>query len=116
MVNLVALLGACILGAVIFFEVLMRWLHLRVQYLGQQTLALMVWMLLVSALVGLASGLHAWLVPTGAHTPVYSEVEIVALLLGMLGYAYVAVEARRLLIDRLSTDPSIAPSAANAIG
>lgn len=116
MVNLLALLGACILGAIVFFEILMRWLHLRVQYLGQQTLALMVWMLIVSAMVGLASGLHAWLVPTGAHIPVYSEVEIAALLLGMLGYAYVAVEARRLLVDRLSTDPSIAPSAAKAIG
>lgn len=116
LLNFLALLGACIFGAIVFFEVLMRWLHMRVQYLGQQTLALMLWMLIVSAMVGLASGIHAWLVPSGAHAPITTEVEFLALLLGMLGYAYVAVEARRLLIDRLSTDPSIAPSAARAIG
>lgn len=115
-INLLALLGACILGAIIFFEVLMRWLRLRVQQLGLQTLALMLWMLIISVIVGLASGLHAWLVPSGVHGPVYTEVEIIALLLGMLGYAYVAVETRRLLIDRFSTDPDIAPSAARAIG
>ena len=73
-------------------------------------------MLLLSVIAGLASGLHAWLVPSGVPPPVYTQVEIVALLIGLLGYAYVAVEARRLLVDRLSTDPSIAPSAAKAIG
>ncbi len=103
----------CIAAAIVFFQRLMPLLRLHPRKLGGQTLALwlqMVFLTLLAAALAIfrqvvrrpAVG-TIWLTHAGA-------IVLAVMVLGLLGYAYVAAATRRLAIDQFSDDPSIAPS------
>lgn len=101
----VAMLLLCLVAALFFFQVLMPRLRIEPRKLGQQVLYL--WLFVVVAVGGTITldvlqkftrqpGYEAlWLSPAG-------QAVGGGILLGLLGYAYVAVETRRLAIDRFS--------------
>lgn len=114
----VAAFIACFGAAVVFFQFLMPRLRIGPRHLGQQTLALWIFtMLLAGSAIVLSILNHFvrrrgsaifWLTHSGG-------IVLAIIVVGLLGYAYVAAEARRLAIDRFSDDPEIAPSSVEAI-
>ena len=111
-----AMLIVMLLAAVVFFQFLMPRLHIGPRKLVRQTLALWIFtVLLASVAIALSVLNHVMRRPDNATLWLSHSGGIVLLIIvvGLLGYAYVAVEARRLAIDRFSNDPVIAPSAAD---
>ncbi len=113
-----AVLVVSLVVAVLFFERLMPTVQqLRPRKLTTQALALWGCMLLLAGMAVSASivnhvlrhptQVNMWLSPSGGIV-----VGIIAFGLG--GYAYVAVETRRLAIDQFSDDPLLAPSIVTA--
>jgi membrane protein DedA with SNARE-associated domain len=116
--NYLATLVVCLLVAVLFFQILMPRFGIGPRELGKQTIALLICMLLLAAVV-----ISAGMVLQNARWPgsamwwfTHSGAEVLAVIgIGLLGYAYVAVETRRLAVDRFSTDPRVAPSVVEAL-
>lgn len=112
-VDYLATLALCLVAAVVFFQWLMPKLNIGPRQLGRQVRVLWGCMLLVIvSVVALSVTNHfvrrpqavtLWLSGSGA-------VVFAGLAVGLLGYAYVACQVRRLAIDRLADDPIIAPS------
>ncbi len=113
-----AVLVVSLLVAALFFERLMPTVQLRPRQLIRQALALWGCMLLLAGAAVSGSIVNhvvrhpaqgnMWLSQSGGIV-----VGIIAL--GLAGYAYVAVEARRLAIDQFSDDPILAPSVVAAV-
>lgn len=108
----------CTISGVFFFQWLMPRLRIGPHNLLLQTVAL--WLLMILLAVGVATIRilnHVVRRPAIETLWVSPSAGFVfgIILLGLLGYAYVACETRRLAIDRFSNDPNLAPSATEAI-
>lgn len=109
-----AMLVTTLLAALVFFQFLMPRLRIGPRKLVRQTLALWLFSVLLAGVAIVLSIINhffrrsdnpiLWLSNAGS-------VVLLIIVLGLLGYAYVAVEARRLAIDRFVDDPMVAPSA-----
>ncbi len=114
---LVALI-ICLLAAVIFFQGLMPRLRIEPRRLGYQTLALWIFMLLVTMGMIAVNLFNHLLRPIAAVSIWFSRsggVVLGIIVLGLLGYAYVAAQTRRLAIDQFADDPEIAPSVSESL-
>lgn len=108
----------CLIAALLFFEGLMPGLHLRQRRLGRQTLLLWSFMLAIAGLwIGVTLLLHVFRRPGTVSVWLSHSGGLVlsVIVVGLLGYAYVAVETRRLVIDQFSDDPELAPSVNESI-
>jgi membrane protein DedA with SNARE-associated domain len=113
-----ATLIACLVAAVIFFQFLMPHLRIGPRRLGRQTLVLWFSTVAVAAVAIGLSILHHVVRRPGSASLWFSHSGAVVLgiiVVGLLGYAYVAVEARRLAIDRFADEPDEAGGPAESI-
>ncbi len=113
-----ATLIVCLAAAVIFFQFLMPQLRISPRRLGHQALALWLFTAALAATAVVFSLLNHVVRRPGSASLWLSHsggVVLAIIVVGLLGYAYVAVEARRLAIDRFSDDPEVAPSAAGSL-
>ena len=113
-----AALIACLVAAVIFFQFLMPRLGIGPRRLARQTLVL--WLSTVavaSVAIGLSLLHHVVRRPDNASIWLSHSggVVLVIIVIGLLGYAYVAAETRRLAIDRFADEPDLAPEADGSI-
>src|ERR687886_168657 len=113
-----ATLIACLVAAVIFFQFLMPQLGIGPRRLARQTLAL--WLSTVavaSVAIGLRLLHHVVRRPDSASIWLSHSggVVLAIIVIGLLGYADVAAETRRLAIDRFADEPDLAPDAAESI-
>src|SRR5919202_4282774 len=113
-----AMLIACLIAAVIFFQFLMPRLGIGPRRLARQTLALWLSTIAVTSVaIGLSLLHHIVRRPDSASIWLSHSggVVLAIIVIGLLGYAYVAAETRRLAIDRFADEPEGEASTAESM-
>ncbi len=113
LLDYLVIFGLCLVTSAVFFQQIMPRLRIGPRKLGRQTVALWVLALLlvtvmivvnlIDLYVRRPNDISVWLSRSGPTV-------LAIIVVGLLGYAYVATNVRRLAIDRFSDDPEVAPS------